>query len=128
MGMGVDQARGYDLSVGIDRFFGIFANFADFRDFAAGNADVGPKSRHSGAVDNRAVANDQVITHDSSLSWRGVEEDSGATRDVASQPFRYLREYNSGHIRYFKSAANRQERQECRSMGASRVLPAKGVS
>jgi hypothetical protein len=65
--MGVDEAGGYDVTFGVEDLFGAVSNLANGSNLAAGDAHVGAIARESRAVDDGAVANDEIVLHRSSF-------------------------------------------------------------
>ena len=59
----VDKAGRDDLPRGVDRALGRPAQLADLGDLAVLDADISAKRRHSGAVDDPAVLDQQIIRH-----------------------------------------------------------------
>src|SRR5262249_13160202 len=59
----IDKAWGHNLSLGVDRTFGRTAQLAELDDLAVFDPDVAAKRRHSRAVDNTPVLDQQVIRH-----------------------------------------------------------------
>jgi hypothetical protein len=59
----VDDARGDEEPLGVDRLPGRSPDPADLRDPAVGDRDVGAIAREPGPVDDHPVPDDQVVRH-----------------------------------------------------------------
>jgi hypothetical protein len=59
----VDKAGGDGAALRVDRVLRRPAQFADLDDLAILDADIATKSRHSRAVDNQPVLDQQIIRH-----------------------------------------------------------------
>ena len=63
MRMAVNKAGGDDMPVGFDHFIGGPADLADLGDAPLRNPDVGAIPRQAGAVNDRAIADNQIVLH-----------------------------------------------------------------
>ena len=61
MRVDVDEAGRDEQAVGVDRALGGAADLADLGDDTAVDRDVGGARRRTGAVDDRAAADDRVV-------------------------------------------------------------------
>ena len=83
MGVDIDEARGDQRAIGIDRLArGVGHPPADRNDFTVGYGDVTRRSRGAGSIDDRPAANDRVEHQLSSSAFHaqrywGVQEASG---------------------------------------------------
>ncbi len=71
--MRIDEAGGDDQAPAVDSFGGAVGHAADLGNLAICDRQVGGKARGAGAVDDRAVFNNDVVGHDlASLArdWR----------------------------------------------------------
>ena len=59
----VDEPGRDGAALGVDRAVGGAAQFADLDDLAVLDADIAPKSRHSRAVDDKAILDQQIVRH-----------------------------------------------------------------
>ena len=71
MGVDIDPAGGNDLAIRIDFARGIAAHGADGGDQPVLDGNVAGKARGTGAVNDRAIADDQVISGHIELSRHG---------------------------------------------------------
>ena len=68
VGVAIDEARGHDVSLGVDGLGAVFADAADQRNLAVRDSDVGMERWRARTVDNETVLDDQIVWH-SSLSY-----------------------------------------------------------
>jgi hypothetical protein len=57
----IDEAGRHDMPVRIDRFARALADLPDGCDFATFNPDIASVARHPASIDDRAVADYQVV-------------------------------------------------------------------
>ena len=68
--MRIDEARRHDQIGRVDRFLGGVGDLADLRDLAVLDRDVGAAAKCAGAVDHRAVFDNQIVGHCQSSEMR----------------------------------------------------------
>src|SRR5262245_52594115 len=81
--MGVDEARGHDMALGVNRLFGSIPQFADRGDLATGDADIGAIAGQARAVDDGAIPDNEIVVHHASFFSADGE---GRTLSLASLP------------------------------------------
>jgi len=59
----VEKAGSDSAALGVDRALGGAAQLTDFDDLAVLDADIASKSRHSRAVDNQPILDQQIVRH-----------------------------------------------------------------
>jgi hypothetical protein len=67
MGMRIDEAGHHGQAFGVDYLARRPADLADCGDLAARDAEVGLVARRAGTVDDRFVADDQVVIHNAAV-------------------------------------------------------------